>query len=116
MISQASIKSYYAHKICGRLLSFVKVKFALEIQALSFCRFFFFYRASLLEVKDLLRFSVNKESVGNSNKYTPLHSTGTYFNCIMFMVASSVVSTILILNYHHRNSDTHEMSEWVSDG
>ncbi|XP_043599765.1 neuronal acetylcholine receptor subunit alpha-7-like isoform X2 [Bombus pyrosoma] len=38
---------------------------------------------------------------------------GTYFNCIMFMVASSVVSTILILNYHHRNSDTHEMSEWV---
>lgn len=39
--------------------------------------------------------------------------SGTYFNCIMFMVASSVVSTILILNYHHRNSDTHEMSEWV---
>nr|XP_016936996.1 neuronal acetylcholine receptor subunit alpha-7 isoform X3 [Drosophila suzukii] len=37
---------------------------------------------------------------------------GTYFNCIMFMVASSVVSTILILNYHHRNPDTHEMSEW----
>lgn len=39
---------------------------------------------------------------------------GTYFNSIMFMVASSVVSTILILNYHHRNADTHEMSEWVS--
>ncbi|XP_022915095.1 neuronal acetylcholine receptor subunit alpha-7 [Onthophagus taurus] len=38
---------------------------------------------------------------------------GTYFNCIMFMVASSVVSTILILNYHHRNADTHEMSSWV---
>ncbi|XP_066584869.1 neuronal acetylcholine receptor subunit alpha-7-like isoform X1 [Prorops nasuta] len=38
---------------------------------------------------------------------------GTYFNCIMFMVASSVVSTILILNYHHRNADSHEMSEWV---
>lgn len=38
---------------------------------------------------------------------------GTYFNCIMFMVASSVVSTILILNYHHRNADTHEMSAWV---
>lgn len=30
------------------------------------------------------------------------------------MVASSVVSTILILNYHHRNADTHEMSGWVS--
>ncbi|CAH0562455.1 unnamed protein product [Brassicogethes aeneus] len=38
---------------------------------------------------------------------------GTYFNCIMFMVASSVVSTILILNYHHRNADTHEMSNWI---
>ncbi|XP_055300732.1 neuronal acetylcholine receptor subunit alpha-7 [Sitodiplosis mosellana] len=38
---------------------------------------------------------------------------GTYFNCIMFMVASSVVSTILILNYHHRSADTHEMSDWV---
>lgn len=38
---------------------------------------------------------------------------GTYFNCIMFMVASSVVSTILILNYHHRHADTHEMSNWV---
>lgn len=39
---------------------------------------------------------------------------GTYFNSIMFMVASSVVSTILILNYHHRSADTHEMSDWVS--
>ena len=27
---------------------------------------------------------------------------GTYFNCIMFMVASSVVTTIMVLNYHHR--------------
>lgn len=31
------------------------------------------------------------------------------------MVASSVVSTILILNYHHRNADTHEMADWVRD-
>ncbi|XP_044741671.1 neuronal acetylcholine receptor subunit alpha-7 [Chrysoperla carnea] len=38
---------------------------------------------------------------------------GTYFNCIMFMVASSVVSTILILNYHHRNADTHVMGPWT---
>jgi hypothetical protein len=40
--------------------------------------------------------------------------TGTYFNCIMFMVASSVVTTIMILNYHHRQADTHEMPAWVS--
>merc|ERR1719295_824981 len=40
-------------------------------------------------------------------------SLGTYFNCIMFMVASSVVSTIMILNYHHRLADTHEMPNWI---
>merc|ERR1719346_807689 len=38
---------------------------------------------------------------------------GTYFNCIMFMVASSVVTTIMILNYHHRLADTHEMPNWI---
>ena len=38
---------------------------------------------------------------------------GTYFNCIMFMVASSVVTTIMILNYHHRRPDTHDMPDWV---
>ena len=32
----------------------------------------------------------------------------------MFMVASSVVTTIMILNYHHRQADTHEMPSWVS--
>ncbi|CAL4065879.1 unnamed protein product, partial [Meganyctiphanes norvegica] len=31
----------------------------------------------------------------------------------MFMVASSVVSTVLILNYHHRSAETHEMSPMV---
>ena len=41
-------------------------------------------------------------------------STGTYFNCIMFMVASSVVLTVVVLNYHHRRSDMHEMPSWVS--
>ncbi|KAK8753595.1 hypothetical protein OTU49_000510, partial [Cherax quadricarinatus] len=40
-------------------------------------------------------------------------SLGTYFNCIMFMVASSVVSTVLILNYHHRSAETHVMSPLV---
>ena len=32
----------------------------------------------------------------------------------MFMVASSVVTTIMILNYHHRKNETHEMPPWVS--
>ena len=29
------------------------------------------------------------------------------------MVAASVVTTILILNYHHRNQQTHTMPYWV---
>ena len=49
--------------------------------------------------------------VSNNEKHL---LAGTYFNCIMFMVASSVVTTILVLNYHHRQQDTHEMPEWVS--
>ena len=37
----------------------------------------------------------------------------TYFNAIMLMVAASVVTTILVLNYHRRLADTHEMPDWV---
>jgi len=37
---------------------------------------------------------------------------GTYFNFIMGMVASSVVLTVLVLNYHHRTPETHHMPTW----
>ena len=43
-----------------------------------------------------------------------IFTSATYFNAIMFMVAASVVTTILILNYHHRKTETHEMPQWVS--
>ena len=45
--------------------------------------------------------------------YARILLTGTYFNFIQGMVASSVVLTVLVLNYHHRNPDTHKMPPWV---
>lgn len=33
----------------------------------------------------------------------------------MFMVASSVVLTVLVLNYHHRSPDRYVMPNWVRD-
>lgn len=49
-----------------------------------------------------------------NNVRTMIHDTGTYFNCIMFMVASSVVLTVVVLNYHHRTADIHEMPPYVN--
>jgi len=51
------------------------------------------------------------ESMPNTSDAVPLIST--YFNCIMMMVASSVVLTVVVLNYHHRTAETHDMPAWV---
>ncbi|XP_046600826.1 neuronal acetylcholine receptor subunit alpha-7 isoform X1 [Neodiprion lecontei] len=51
------------------------------------------------------------ESMPTTSDAVPL--IGTYFNCIMFMVASSVVLTVVVLNYHHRTADIHEMPQWI---
>ncbi|XP_076028462.1 neuronal acetylcholine receptor subunit alpha-7-like [Oratosquilla oratoria] len=53
------------------------------------------------------------ENIPETSDAVPLIST--YFNCIMFMVASSVVLTVVVLNYHHRSSKTHSMPNWVSE-
>ena len=42
--------------------------------------------------------------------------SGMYFACVMLMTALSVAFTILVLNYHHRSPDTHDMPTWVSIG
>nr|XP_045612629.1 neuronal acetylcholine receptor subunit alpha-7-like isoform X2 [Procambarus clarkii] len=52
------------------------------------------------------------ENIPETSDAVPLIST--YFNCIMFMVASSVVLTVVVLNYHHRTPTTHAMPNWVS--
>ena len=33
----------------------------------------------------------------------------------MLMCSLSVAFTVLVLNYHHRTPDTHEMPNWVSN-
>ena len=43
-----------------------------------------------------------------------LRLTGTYFNCIMFMVAGSCIASVCVLNFHHRLPETHDMPDWVS--
>lgn len=40
---------------------------------------------------------------------TLLLPPGTYFACIMMMVAFSVVMTVVVLNFHHRKTETNEM-------
>ncbi|XP_057665228.1 neuronal acetylcholine receptor subunit alpha-7 isoform X2 [Diorhabda carinulata] len=51
------------------------------------------------------------EKIPTTSDAVPL--IGTYFNCIMFMVASSVVLTVVVLNYHHRTADIHGMPQWI---
>jgi len=68
-----------------------------------------------LEVTIMLAITIFATIVGDMlpvTDSTPL--IGTYFNCIMFMVAGSCIATVMVLNYHHRLADTHEMPDWVS--
>ena len=37
-----------------------------------------------------------------------------YFSVMMIMCTISLVMTVIVLNLHHRNPDTHLMPKWVS--
>ena len=76
----------------------------------SFCQTIFPLSLSLSFPSDDLSLSLPGLLYTPYSKQTIL---GTYFNAIMFMVASSVVTTIMVLNYHHRLVETHEMPDWV---
>lgn len=41
---------------------------------------------------------------------------GLYFACTMLMCSLSVICTVLVLNFHWRRPDTHEMPQWVRRG
>ncbi|KAK2179088.1 hypothetical protein NP493_514g00017 [Ridgeia piscesae] len=51
------------------------------------------------------------ESVPSTSLAVPL--VGIYFTVIMVLCAISVAITVIVLNFHHRNSDTHDMPIWV---
>lgn len=56
-------------------------------------------------------FSFSSPSFPSSSSFSThhSHSKGTYFACIMMMVAFSVVMTVVVLNFHHRKTETNEM-------
>ena len=93
---------------CGGLTLSVSVIFLLSCTPIQVA-------GELTSVFSLSLFPLSQTPITPSfDSDTHTKKIGTYFNCIMFMVASSVVTTIMILNYHHRLADTHEMPPWVS--
>ncbi|PAA54201.1 hypothetical protein BOX15_Mlig026469g1 [Macrostomum lignano] len=38
---------------------------------------------------------------------------GMYFSCTMVMCSLSVVFTVIVLNYHHRDAESHPVPNWV---
>ncbi|XP_031778064.1 neuronal acetylcholine receptor subunit alpha-7 isoform X4 [Nasonia vitripennis] len=105
LIGMPGKKNTIVYQCCPE--PYVDVTFTIQIRRRTLYYFFnLIVPCVLISSMALLGFTLPPDS---GEKLT----LGTYFNCIMFMVASSVVLTVLVLNYHHRKPDNYEMPNWT---
>ncbi|XP_063929149.1 neuronal acetylcholine receptor subunit alpha-7 isoform X8 [Zophobas morio] len=105
LIGMPGKKNTIVYQCCPE--PYVDVTFTIKIRRRTLYYFFnLIVPCVLISSMALLGFTLPPDS---GEKLT----LGTYFNCIMFMVASSVVLTVVVLNYHHRTADIHEMPQWI---
>nr|BBE49563.1 nicotinic acetylcholine receptor alpha6 subunit 4 [Nilaparvata lugens] len=105
LLGMPGVKNVLTYQCCPE--SYIDVTFTIQIRRRTLYYFFnLIVPCVLISSMALLGFTLPPDS---GEKLT----LGTYFNCIMFMVASSVVLTVVVLNYHHRTADIHEMPNWV---
>ncbi|XP_055598062.1 neuronal acetylcholine receptor subunit alpha-7 isoform X5 [Uranotaenia lowii] len=105
LIGMPGKKNTITYQCCPE--PYVDVTFTIQIRRRTLYYFFnLIVPCVLISSMALLGFTLPPDS---GEKLT----LGTYFNCIMFMVASSVVLTVVVLNYHHRTADIHEMPPWI---
>uniref|UniRef100_A0A1I8GWB3 Neur_chan_LBD domain-containing protein n=1 Tax=Macrostomum lignano TaxID=282301 RepID=A0A1I8GWB3_9PLAT len=69
----------------------------------------------LIGVTILLSLTVFLMTVGEAMPATSdsVPVIGMYFACTMIMCSLSVVFTVIVLNYHHRNAESHPIPNWV---
>ncbi|XP_058814426.1 neuronal acetylcholine receptor subunit alpha-7 isoform X7 [Topomyia yanbarensis] len=105
LIGMPGKKNTITYQCCPE--PYVDITFTIQIRRRTLYYFFnLIVPCVLISSMALLGFTLPPDS---GEKLT----LGTYFNCIMFMVASSVVLTVVVLNYHHRTADSHEMPSWI---
>ncbi|XP_055641298.1 neuronal acetylcholine receptor subunit alpha-7 isoform X4 [Toxorhynchites rutilus septentrionalis] len=105
LIGMPGKKNTITYQCCPE--PYVDITFTIQIRRRTLYYFFnLIVPCVLISSMALLGFTLPPDS---GEKLT----LGTYFNCIMFMVASSVVLTVVVLNYHHRTADIHEMPPWI---
>ncbi|XP_033176930.1 neuronal acetylcholine receptor subunit alpha-7 isoform X3 [Bombus vosnesenskii] len=105
LIGMPGKKNTITYQCCPE--PYVDVTFTIQIRRRTLYYFFnLIVPCVLISSMALLGFTLPPDS---GEKLT----LGSYFNCIMFMVASSVVLTVLVLNFHHRTPDRYVMPQWI---